>query len=392
MEALREVPGFDRLTDRARKLLKQMIGRGTASGPTVAEALDAFLAEESSVPGFVLRSSGLTRKRLAELDDGSGVVGEHRNVIDVAWLVATAEQESRNDETAQGLYVGCEHLFLAAGQHESFSATLFELADVDDIHAALLSLLGNAMNSLGVQTVRCVLQTWVMQLTFMQQSVLMAAVRGPDGLPKSHIAKDLCRWLRRCVFISAFDGVTLTDPYDRRGGSFTGPCRYPAPVGIDYSLKEYLDDVDVVPHHFHLHLMHAAEILGYKHPEAEIRDWWQKAYKRFAVDMHLQPETESMLDQRLGDNKQGWQDAHEGKFTSLKPWVMLFEHEFGQSVFEFNWRGEFDPVIAFDDERGAWQLSADQQLVLDASGFQFDPEGGEELSFQPLVGCPPTLG
>jgi len=38
-------------------------------------------------------------------------------------------------------------------------------------------------------------------------------------------------------------------------------------IGIDKALKEYLYSVDEVPHHFHLHLMHAAEILGYKHPD-----------------------------------------------------------------------------------------------------------------------------
>jgi len=33
---------------------------------------------------------------------------------------------------------------------------------------------------------RSVLQDWVHELTFMQQSVLIAAVRGPDGIRKDH--------------------------------------------------------------------------------------------------------------------------------------------------------------------------------------------------------------
>ena len=36
-----------------------------------------------------------------------------------------------------------------------------------------------------------VTQFWVHELTFMQQSVLLTAIRGPDGLPKDHISKTL---------------------------------------------------------------------------------------------------------------------------------------------------------------------------------------------------------
>jgi hypothetical protein len=52
--------------------------------------------------------------------------------------------------------------------------------------------------------------------------------------------------------------------------------------------------------------MHAVEIVGYKHPDTEIRDWWRKLYERLANDMHLHPETAAELDRRLGDNRAGW--------------------------------------------------------------------------------------
>ena len=45
---------------------------------------------------------------------------------------------------------------------------------------------------------KCVLQPWVLNLTYMQQSVLITSVRGPDGIRKDHVAKLLLRWLRRC--------------------------------------------------------------------------------------------------------------------------------------------------------------------------------------------------
>lgn len=170
----------------------------------------------------------------------------------------------------------------------------------------------------------CVLQSWVMELPMMQQSVLITSCRGPDTLHKEHIAKSLCRWLRRSFLTSAFAKKVFHDPYDDDGGSFTGPCRVPIDprktyvtafghqqYSIDEALDLYLKFVDEVPHHFHLHLMHAAEIIGYKHPHPNIRRWWNRAYQRMVRDAHLNPETEEQMDKRLGDNRDDWLEAEE---------------------------------------------------------------------------------
>lgn len=173
------------------------------------------------------------------------------------------------------------------------------------------------------QSNNCVLQDWVCELTFMKQSVLIAAIRGPDGIEKNHASKMLIRWLRRCVLYSAFDKRVLARPYDRdnpKGGSFTGPS-----LGTMGSftgeqiwfekmitlLKEYLGHLDRIPHHFQLHFMHAAEILCYEHPDPLIREWWCMAYKILANDMHLNPETKDDMDKRLGDNESSWRAAEE---------------------------------------------------------------------------------
>ena len=149
-----------------------------------------------------------------------------------------------------------------------------------------------------------VLQRWVESLTFMQQSVLLTAIRGADTLPKFHVSKYLLRWYRRCILISAFERCVLTDPYDTRGGSFTGPVEAES---VDDIASQYLRAVDEVPLHFHLHLVHAVEILGYKHPDSDIRSWWHDFYFAAVRDMHLQPESEADLDRRLGDNLDEWQ-------------------------------------------------------------------------------------
>ena len=56
----------------------------------------------------------------------------------------------------------------------------------------------------------------------MQQTVLLAADWCTNRLVEVHPVKTLCRWLRRCYLISAFDKCVLDDPYDSRGGSFVG--------------------------------------------------------------------------------------------------------------------------------------------------------------------------
>lgn len=64
-----------------------------------------------------------------------------------------------------------------------------------------------------------VTQPWTHGLTFMQQTVLLTAVRGPDGSPKYGPTKMLLRWYRRCTLLSSLDGGrVLEDPFDRNGG------------------------------------------------------------------------------------------------------------------------------------------------------------------------------
>jgi len=173
--------------------------------------------------------------------------------------------------------------------------------------------------------VSCVLQQWVQNLSFMQQSVLLTAMRGPDGVEKNHVSKLLIRWLRRCVLYSAFESLQngqpyfFVTPYRTGGGSFTGPsCNDPEKdsgltweVLMDRVLERYMESLDAVPHHFQLHFMHAAEIIGYKHPTTTISIWWSHAYYRLVRDMHLEPETKAKMDKRLGDIEKNWRDAEE---------------------------------------------------------------------------------
>jgi hypothetical protein len=165
---------------------------------------------------------------------------------------------------------------------------------------------------------RPVTQEWTHGLTLMQQSVLLSAIRGCDGLPKRHKSKALVKWYRRCVLLSAFDGRALPTPYDEGGGSFAGPI-VKIPTGTSDTVRDqiaeqvlsevandFIDSRDELPAHYQVHMMHAIEILGFKHPVNAIRQYWHRLYVRMVEAYHLWPETEAQLDARLGDNLEGW--------------------------------------------------------------------------------------
>ncbi|HEY0548174.1 MAG TPA: hypothetical protein VGF13_01155 [Verrucomicrobiae bacterium] len=157
---------------------------------------------------------------------------------------------------------------------------------------------------------KSVTQEWTHALPMMQQTVLLTAIRGPDGLPKYGPVKMLLRWYRRCVLLSAMDGRVLPNPWERNGGSFTGPALPHVTaqweIPMNEIVDEYLRSLDALPHHFQMHFMHAVEILGYKHPCERTQQWWHQVYSRLVNDMHVHPEKVEEMDARLGDDRSGW--------------------------------------------------------------------------------------
>ena len=167
---------------------------------------------------------------------------------------------------------------------------------------------------------KSVLQNWVQELSFMQQSVLFTAVRGPDNTEKYSPAKYILRWYRRCILLSAFDKCVLENPYDQRGGSFTGPSFSYTNANWHQTMDEeilepFIRQMDVLPFHFIMHFLHASEILGYKHPDKYTRLWWNKTYIRLVQTFHLYPETEKDMERRLGDSREQWLERSDSATT-----------------------------------------------------------------------------
>lgn len=141
---------------------------------------------------------------------------------------------------------------------------------------------------------------WCIELPLQQQSVLLLAARGPDGIGKYHPTKRVQRAYRACVLKGAYYGDVLPLDYIGRN-SFMELVEFAdleTWVKVVNTFFEYADDLQ---HHFLMHLIHGAEILAYKHPDVNYRTRWFDFYLAAVQDMHLTIETEAELDARLND-------------------------------------------------------------------------------------------
>lgn len=130
-----------------------------------------------------------------------------------------------------------------------------------------------------------VVQPWVAACSFKEQTVLLLALRGCDTVAKHSAGKAVTRALRRIVLKNA-----MTDP-----SAFMTDQPY-AP-GLDQG------EVDGAPHHWLMHLIHAAEVVGFRHPDSGLRASWRDWYVDACQQMHMSPETEAEMRARLaGDH------------------------------------------------------------------------------------------
>lgn len=126
-----------------------------------------------------------------------------------------------------------------------------------------------------------VLQDWAENLPLKQQTVLLTALRGPDFSPKETCVKQYVREIRRAVLKSA-------------GG--TSSFMTPQPLS---NMDEFLAEAEGLSVHWFTHFMHAAEVIGYKHPDNLVSRVWLLVYDRCVKALHLFAETERFMDERL---------------------------------------------------------------------------------------------
>lgn len=131
-----------------------------------------------------------------------------------------------------------------------------------------------------------ILKNWVNELGLRHQGVLVSAVRGADNASKEDSTKALIRVYRDVILVSFNDT----------------PSSFIEKVNLN-EVKERMEKVlknfDHYQIHYILHLIHAAEIIGYKHPDISVSNLWLWFYYKFVSKLHMNPETEKQLDNRL---------------------------------------------------------------------------------------------
>lgn len=139
---------------------------------------------------------------------------------------------------------------------------------------------------------KSVLQDWVMELPLREQGTLLTAVRGCDLTPKhplDSIERQLVAAIR-CAFMNPADVREVgIEP-----GAFFQP---EPPMGWKASCLGHY------PQHWYSHLMHAAEVVGYRHPNERLAKMWWTIYKRMACSLHLYPETRAEMIERLSEDR-----------------------------------------------------------------------------------------
>lgn len=141
-----------------------------------------------------------------------------------------------------------------------------------------------------------VLQDWVINLPLRHQGTLLTAVRGCDNEPKQWTATGFSDSPSRRI--TAYIRFCFMNPADIREVNISGaffqsepPCPFrPSEFGH-------------LPQHWYVHIMHALEIIGYKHPDVMIKQKTYQLYTNMVSNLHLNIEYETQMDSRLTEDR-----------------------------------------------------------------------------------------
>lgn len=137
-------------------------------------------------------------------------------------------------------------------------------------------------------TSNSVVKEWVSTIPYKMQAVLLLSLRGCDGTLKEDPSKMITRALRSVLFHPAVKNFNDE-------GMFMSVNA----ITLQNAIERFSQNLDHYPNHFITHLMHAMEIIGYKHPDIKTSEFWSGAYKSCCSGMHLNHENECQLDARL---------------------------------------------------------------------------------------------
>lgn len=134
-----------------------------------------------------------------------------------------------------------------------------------------------------------VLQPWLEKIPIRMQSTLVLGLRGPDTHVAPHV-KTIGRWLRGLAFkpgnpdnVKEFMRLEPPERIVEKG---------PTAKELEFCTQ-----------HYYSHLMHACEVVGYRHPDADVRNHAWLLFRDMAACMHLPIESRESFEDRLCDRE-----------------------------------------------------------------------------------------
>ena len=150
-----------------------------------------------------------------------------------------------------------------------------------------------------------VLRSWVEnECTWMMQAVLLAAFRNCDGASSAGPHKTLVRGIRMLCIKSSFPRAKLSS-------GFVPPNHAEILVAVDEWVNK---DWDRFPVHYVTHVMHAAEVIAYCHPDINVRQVWGRVYVTMVDGFHLNVESKEHFFIRLEGDKDFMPEENEQDF------------------------------------------------------------------------------
>jgi hypothetical protein len=141
-----------------------------------------------------------------------------------------------------------------------------------------------------------VLQDWVMDLPLREQGTLLTAVRGCDTEPKQWTSTGIADSPGRRL--TAFIRWCFMNPADVREVDVPGAFFQSRPP-IPFKPSEF----GHLSEHWYAHVMHALEVIAYRHPHGQIVGEVFDLYVAMVRNLHLVPETRMAMIDRLSEDR-----------------------------------------------------------------------------------------
>lgn len=139
---------------------------------------------------------------------------------------------------------------------------------------------------------RSVLQDWVTEIPLREQGTLLTAVRGCDLTPKYPLDSPERR------LVGAIRHAFM-NPADPREVDIEPGCFFRSEIPLDFKISA----LGHYPQHWLSHVLHAVEVLGYRHPDPLRRHAWHELYRKMCHSFHLNIESFSQFVSRLSSDR-----------------------------------------------------------------------------------------